>query len=372
MQVIPFAMERFQSRWENIVAFNLSESGVHPLPLHELANESQLQQLSQLSLGYNQTNGSVELREAIARLYPGSSAENILVTTGSSEANFLATLYLLEPGAELVFLLPNYMQIWGIARATGAAVKTFHLIPNQGRWHIDWDELEKALSPKTKMIAVCNPNNPTGAQISEDEIKMLCQAAAKFDAWILSDEVYRGAERSGEMTPSFWGHYDKVILTGGLSKAYGLPGLRIGWAVAPSEVIEKLWSYHDYTTICPNPISDFLARIALSAPKREHILERTRSIIRANFVILDAWLKSHEEIFEWVPPVAGAIAFIKYHLKINSLDFVTQLREKKSVLIVPGSHFLMENYLRIGFGSPADYLRNALDRVSEFLKELCN
>ncbi|HEX9975226.1 MAG TPA: aminotransferase class I/II-fold pyridoxal phosphate-dependent enzyme, partial [bacterium] len=164
----------------------------------------------------------------------------------------------------------------------------------------------------------------------------------------------------------------KVILTGGLSKAYGLPGLRIGWAVAPSEVIEKLWSYHDYTTICPNPISDFLARIALSAPKREHILERTRSIIRGNFVILDAWLKSHEEIFEWVPPVAGAIAFIKYHLKINSLDFVTQLREKKSVLIVPGSHFLMENYLRIGFGSPADYLRNALDRVSEFLKELCN
>lgn len=369
MQFIPFEMERFQSLWENVVAYNLSESGVHPLPLHELANENQLQQLSQLHLGYNQTNGSVELREAIARLYPGSSAENILVTTGSSEANFLATLYLLEPGAELVFMLPNYMQIWGIACSIGAAIKTFHLIPRQGRWHIDWEELEQALSPTTKMIAVCNPNNPTGGQISEDEINMICQAAAKFDAWILSDEVYRGAERSGEMTTSFWGQYEKVIITGGLSKAYGLPGLRIGWAVAPAAVTEQLWSYHDYTTICPNPISDFLAQIALSTPKREQLLERTRAIIRGNFASLDAWLRSHDGRFEWAPPAAGAIAFIKYHWNMPSLDLVTQLREQKSVLIIPGSQFLMENYLRIGFGSPADYLQHALARVSEFLDE---
>jgi aspartate/methionine/tyrosine aminotransferase len=370
MHIIPFEMERYQSLWENVVDYNLSESGVHPMQLKELVNQDQLDQLSRLNLGYNQTNGTAELRDTIAQLYPGASQENILVTTGSSEANFLATLRLIEPGDELIFMLPNYMQIWGIAPSFGAAVKTFRLVPRAGRWQVDWETLENVLSPKTKMIAVCNPNNPTGARLNQDEIEMICQAAEKFDAWILSDEVYRGAEQTGELTPSFWGRYEKVIITGGLSKAYGLPGLRIGWLVCPSELAEQLWSYHDYTTICPNPMSDFLGRIALTSPKREQILERTRTIIRTNFAVLDSWLKSHEGIFEYVPPVAGAIAFLKYHLEINSLDLVTQLREKKSVLIVPGQHFLMENYLRIGFGSPVDYLRKALERVSEFSDEL--
>ena len=369
MQFIPFEMERFQSRWEHVVDFNLSESGVHPLRLSELADEEQLRQASQLSLGYSQTNGTAALRNTIAQRYAGCSGENILVTTGSSEANFLATLFLLEPGDDLVFMLPNYMQIWGIAPSLGAAVKTFHLIPEQGRWHIDWREFENALSPKTKMIAVCNPNNPTGAQFNHNEIELICHAAAKVDAWILADEVYRGAEQSGESTPSFWGRYDKVIVTCGLSKAYGLPGLRIGWAVAPADVIEQLWSYHDYTTICPNPMSDFLAQIALTSPKREQILARSQTIIRTNYAILDAWLTSHQEIFEWIQPAAGAIALVKYHLNIASLDLVTQLRKRKSVLIVPGSHFLMENYLRIGFGCQSDDLKKALDRVSEFWDE---
>jgi len=369
MKFIPFEMERFQSRWEHVVAYNLSESGVHPLRLNEFASEDQLQQLSRLSLGYSQTNGSFALREAIARLYTGATVENILTTTGSSEANFLATLFLLEPGDELVFMLPNYMQIWGIAPSLGAAVKTFHLIPEQGRWQIDWRAFEAAVSPKTKLIAVCNPNNPTGAQLNQDEIERICYAAARVNAWILSDEVYCGAEQRGELTPSFWGHYEKTIITSGLSKAYGLPGLRIGWAIAPAELIDHLWSYHDYTTICPNPMSDFLAQIALTSPKREQILARSQTIIRTNYAILDAWLTSRQGVFEWIRPAAGAIALVKYHLNIASLDLVTQLRKRKSVLIVPGSHFLMENYLRIGFGSPADDLQNALDRVSEFLDE---
>lgn len=369
MQFIPFEMERYQSLWENVVDYNLSESGVHPMQLTELADQDQLDQLVRLNLGYNQTNGTAELRDTIAGLYPGASQENILVTTGSSEANFLSTLLLLQPEDELAFMLPNYMQIWGIASSLGAVVKTFPLVPEQGRWHIDWRTFENALSPKTKMIAICNPNNPTGAQLNHNEIELICHAAAKVNAWILSDEVYRGAEQSGELTPTFWGRYDKVIITCGLSKAYGLPGLRIGWAVAPPDLIEQLWSQHDYTTICPNPMSDLLAQIALTSPKREQILARSRTIIQTNYAMLETWLKSHEGIFEWIPPVAGAIAFVNYHLINKSLDLVTQLRDKKSVLIVPGSQFLMENYLRIGFGSPPEYLQKALDRVGEFLDE---
>jgi aspartate/methionine/tyrosine aminotransferase len=370
MHVEPFAMERFQSLWEFVVEYNLSESGVHPLKLEEIIQGRGLQDFLNVSIGYNQTNGTETLRSTIARLYPGATSQNILVTTGSSEANFLSSWALLKPGDELTLMLPNYMQIWGLANAFGTTVKPFYLIPKDGCWQIDLDELEKSVTPRTKLIAICNPNNPTGAQLSRDEIKRICDLAMKVNAWILSDEVYRGAERVGEITPTFWGEYDRVIITCGLSKAYGLPGLRIGWVVAPPDLAEKLWSYHDYTTICPNPISDYLARIALSLPHREKILERTKGIVRNNFKILDDWLKSHNGIFECIPPVAGAITIVKYNLKIKSIDFVTRLRKEKSVLLVPGEHFFMENYLRIGFGCRSEYLQKALDRIGELIPEM--
>ena len=367
MHIEPFAMERFQSLWENVVEYNLSESGVHPLNLEELIEESKIKDFLKIPIGYNQTNGTEALRSTIAKLYPGASIENILVTTGSSEANFLTNWALLEPGDEVALMLPNYMQIWGIASAFGADVKPFHLIPNDGRWQIDWDALTAAVSSKTKLIAICNPNNPTGAQLKRDEIKRICDLANKNNTWILSDEVYRGAERIGEIAPTFWGEYDKIIVTCGLSKAYGLPGLRIGWVVAPPDLVEKLWSYHDYTTICPNPISDCLARIALCSSNQEKILERTKGNVRTNFKILEDWLKSHDGIFDCIPPIAGAIALVKYNLNMKSIDLVRRLREEKNVLIVPGEHFFMENYLRIGFGCKSEYLRQALYRMGELV-----
>lgn len=367
MHVEPFAMERFQSLWENMVDYNLSESGVHPLKLEELIEETELNDILKIAIGYNQTNGTEALRATISKLYPGAAIENILITTGSSEANFLTSWALLEPGDELTLMLPNYMQIWGLAKAFSASVKPFHLIPKDSRWQIDWDEFEKSVTPDTKLIAICNPNNPTGATLNQDEIQRICDLAKKANAWILSDEVYRGAERDGEITPTCWGKYDKVIITCGLSKAYGLPGLRIGWLVAAPDLIEKLWSYHDYTTICPNPISDYLARMALSSPNREKILKRTKQIVRNNFKILEDWMESHDGIFECIPPKAGAIALVRYDLKMKSIELVTRLREEKSVLVVPGEHFFMENYLRFGFGSSPVILENALKRVSEFI-----
>ena len=367
MHIEPFEMERFQSLWENIVEYNLSESGVHPLKLEELLADADWNDFQKIPIGYNQTNGTAALRSIIAKLYPGAATKNILVTTGSSEANFLTTWALTDPGDEIALMLPNYMQIWGLANAFGAKVKTFHLIPKDGRWQIDWDEFEQAVTSKTRLIAICNPNNPTGAQLNRAEMERICAVANQVNAWIISDEVYRGAERIGELTPTFWGIYDKVIAVAGLSKAYGLPGLRIGWVVAPLDLVEKLWSYHDYTTICPNPLSDYLARIALSSPNREKILDRTRTIVRTNFKIFEDWTKSHDGVFECIPPMAGAITLVKYNLNIKSLELVTKLREQKSVLVMPGGHFFMENYLRFGFGCPPDYLKKALERISELL-----
>ncbi|MDZ7331238.1 MAG: aminotransferase class I/II-fold pyridoxal phosphate-dependent enzyme [candidate division KSB1 bacterium] len=370
MDIELFAMERFQSLWENVVDYNLSESGVHPLNLKELLHASEFEQISTIALGYNQTNGSEALRTTIAKLYSGATAANVLVTSGSAEANFLISWALLQPGDEVALMLPNYMQLWGLARSFGSRVKVFHLMPKDGRWQIDWDELDQAITPKTKLIAICNPNNPTGAQLNQNEIMRICELARKTDAWILADEVYRGAERDYQLTPSFWGRSDKVLAVAGLSKAYGLPGLRIGWIVGPAQLIEKIWSYHDYTTICANPISDFLATVALSSPNRERILERTRNIINHNYAVLEHWLKSYADIFEWIPPLAGAIALVKYAIDIKSVELVTRLRQQHSVLVVPGEHFLMENHLRFGFGSPADYLSNALDRISKFLSKI--
>ncbi|HDP98627.1 MAG TPA: aminotransferase class I/II-fold pyridoxal phosphate-dependent enzyme [bacterium] len=370
MRFLPFEMERYQSLWENIVDYNLSESGIHPLQLNELISNGSFTKIMETPLGYNQTNGSHELRELIAATYISASAENILVTTGSSEANFLITLRLLEPGDEIVIMLPNYMQIWGIARSIGARVVPFNLKPTEKRWQVDWSEFDSAITPKTKLIAICHPNNPTGALLSEQEIEKICATAQKSGAWILSDEVYRGAEAEGVLSASFWGRYEKVIVSGGLSKAYGLPGLRIGWIVAPPALIEELWAYKDYTTICPNPISDRLAQLALQPEKRAYLLSRGRNIVKKNFAVLNAWMQKHPAVFECIPPQAGAITLIKHHLAMSSNELALKLRTEKSVLIIPGEQFLMDGYIRIGFGCPQDYLRSALQRMSQLIEKI--
>jgi aspartate/methionine/tyrosine aminotransferase len=381
MKLEQFEMERMQSTWENIVKHNLSESGVHPVAIRELVTDTRdLEEMLQIELGYGQSNGTIELRNRIAALYPGASPDNILVTNGSSEANFLATWMLVEPGDEVVIMLPNYMQIWGVARGFGAEVKPFHLVEERD-WAPDLDELDKAVSSKTKLIAVCNPSNPTGAILSEDDMERIVAAARSRGAWLLADEVYRGAERGGAErggaerdesveTPSFWGRYEKVMSTNGLSKAYGLPGLRIGWMVSTPELAQKAWSYHDYTTIGPAMASDLLARIALRPEMRLKLLGRTRNIIRSNYPILKEWIDRHGDLFSVVDPKAGAIAYVRSNVRMNSLDFVTRLREEKSVLIVPGAHFRMGNYLRIGFGSSPEHLRAGLEQIDSFISEL--
>ena len=368
MKLEQFQMERMQSTWENLVRYNLSESGVHPVAIEDLIpDQSDRDELLKIELGYSQSNGTPELRRAIAAIYPGATVENVIATVGAAEANFLAGWKLTEPGDEIVMMLPNYMQLWGIVRAFGAELKPLPLI-EELEWAPDLDALERAVTPKTKLIALCNPNNPTGAILTEQEMERVVATARRANAWLLVDEVYRGAELERDITPSFWGMYEKLIVTSGLSKAYGLPGLRIGWIVSTPEFVADAWSYHDYTTIGPGPASDFLARVALRPENRSRLLDRTRRILNANYPILRDWAQGNDLSF--IQPQAGAIAYLRYHLDIGSLEFVNRLREEKSVLVVPGEHFLMGKYLRIGFGSNADYLREGLELISGFIEEL--
>jgi aspartate/methionine/tyrosine aminotransferase len=372
MQIEQFAMERMQSTWENRVDFNLSESGVHPMTPRELLENVDLERVLDQPLVYTQSNGTVALRSSIAALYDGASPEHVQVTNGGSEANYLCVWRLVEPGDEVILMVPNYMQTWGLARGFGAVVKPWPLIEDATarRWRPDLDALSTLITPKTRLVIICTPNNPTGATLSASELDAIAAIAHRHGAWVLSDEVYRGAELEDEETPSMWGRSDRVIVTSGLSKAYGLPGLRIGWIVAPPDFVASTWAYHDYTTIAPGALSDRLARVALDPARRPAILARTRRIVRENLPLLEAWLGAHAPMFSWIPPRAGAIVYTRYQYAINSTALVTRLRDEKSVLIVPGDHFGMDGYLRLGFGERPDYLQQGLDRLHALLTTL--
>ena len=372
MQLEQFDMERMQSTFENLVEFNLSESGVRALTPRELIEDAGgLDGLLDQPLVYSQSNGTIELRTAIAALYPGAGIDHVEVTNGGSEANFITTFRLIEPGDEVVMLVPNYMQTWGLARAFGATVREWRFIEDRaaGRWLVDLAALEALVNAQTRMIVICNPNNPTGARLTASELDGIARIADKHGAWILSDEVYRGAEIDGQETASMWGRSDRAIITSGLSKAYGLPGLRIGWIVAPPPLVAAFWSYHDYVTIAPGALSDRLARVALAPARRERLLERTRGILRTNLPLIEDWLRAAGG-FEWIAPEAGAIVYVRYGHAINSTALAHRVREEKSVLIVPGDHFGMDGYLRLGFGEPPAYNRTGLDRLREVLASL--
>ncbi|MGI9333278.1 MAG: aminotransferase class I/II-fold pyridoxal phosphate-dependent enzyme [Gammaproteobacteria bacterium] len=365
----PFVMERMMSKWENVVDYNLSESGVHPMLLDELLamNGQSAASLGDVLVNYPQANGSIELRDTISSLYDGANRDNVLVTVGAAEANFDTIHTLLAPGEEAVIMTPNYMQIWGVCKNLGVNVRDFHLLEERD-WAPDLDELEALVNPKTRLIAVCNPNNPTGRIMSEAEMDAIVAQAGRAGAWLLADEVYVGAERGGAPeTPSFYGRYDKVIAIGSMSKAYGLPGLRIGWAVGPADIVDDMWARHEYTTISTTMLSNHLANIALSPRVRPQVLARTRRFIDNGYPVLEQWMSDHGNMFKLYPSHASAIAFARYNMDINSTGLMERLRDEKSVLVVPGDHFGLDGCVRISFGLEHDYLTSALDRFHDLL-----
>ena len=368
----PFVMEHAMGKWETMVEYNLSESGVHPVTVRELLDESKerIDSLLNTELDYPQVNGNPGLRAHIAATYEGAEADNVLVTVGAAEANFITVNALTEPGDGAAVMVPNYLQVWGVAKNNGLDVRTFGLDRNNG-WCLDLDSLQAAVRPHTKLIAVCNPNNPTGCILTGDEMSAVVNAADSVGAWILADEVYAGAERlTDSVTPSFYGRYDKVIAIGSLSKAYGLPGLRIGWAAGPVDVLEEMWLRHDYAAITSTMLANQLAEVALSPAMRPRLLARTRRYIREGYPVLEKWLAEHSNMFSLTPPQAAAIAFVGYHLEVESEVLVNRLIDDKSVLVVPGDHFHVPRHLRISFGLPPDYLQSALERIHDTMMEV--
>ena len=369
-----FRMERYQSLYWHDVEHDLSESGVSPMTIRELLDDD-VASFPDVALGYPLSEGSPQTRANIAAWYDGATTDNVTVVNGGSEANFLTLWTLLGREDRLAFMVPNYMEGWGLGRAFGAGTDTFSLRQVDGKWALDLDELERAITPATKVVMVCNPDNPTGSVLSDAEMDAIVAAADRVGAWIVADEIYRGAEvDTDETTPTFWGRSDRVVITSGLSKAFAMPGLRIGWIVAHPEMVRRIWERHDYTTLTPGMVSDRLAAHAMRPDVRDRVLARTRSIVRENLPRLEEWIATHPE-FAYVRPTAGAITYVTYDLPIGSADLVERIRTEQSVLLVPGEMFGLDSEgdgrgLRFGYGYDIEHTVKGLERADEVLRTL--
>ncbi|HEY5425861.1 MAG TPA: aminotransferase class I/II-fold pyridoxal phosphate-dependent enzyme [Candidatus Tumulicola sp.] len=367
---VPFETERLLSTWENRVDYNLSESGVRPMTMRELIpDDGARESLADIELNYPQANGLPELRDRIATLYPGATRDNVLVTVGAIQANFTALLTVTDPGDDVAVMQPNYQQFWGLAQNLGRRLSTFALDPKRD-WQLDLAEVARAVTPATTLVAVVNPNNPTGRVMQPVERQAVIDAARSADAWLLADEVYAGTEhRTDEVTPTFYGGYDKVLAVNSMSKAYGLPGLRIGWIVGPADVVERMWAWQDYITICTTMLGNKLAAIALSPSVRPGILARTRHYVREGFENLERWANRRGDV-DVLAPDAAAISVVTYRHAIDSRELVRRLIAQQSTFVAPGALFGLENCLRVSFGLPAEYVNEGLRRLGKVLDSI--
>lgn len=366
MKIEEFSLERIQCLYENTVDINLSDSGVHHLTLRDVLDGEALEKVLTLPLGYGQCNGADDLRETIAAQYKDRKENQILVTNGSAEANMLMVMTMLSAGDELISITPNYLQIVGLARALGVIVKTVDLREDL-KWQPDLEELERAITPRTKMIALVHPNNPTGGLMDKETMHGIVNLARKHGLYLHSDEVYRGAEFADVTRDSFADLYEKCIVSNGMSKAMGLPGLRIGWLVGPQDDIYKAWQRKDYTSITTSAISQFVTNYILQPERKANLLQRNNDLLRENQVTLREWL-AETDCVKCRLPTATGMAYVRYGVPMNSTELVHEVRKTKSVMLLPGDVYGMDGFVRIGSGAEPNALREGLRRFTEYLR----
>jgi aspartate/methionine/tyrosine aminotransferase len=369
MQFQNFDLEQFQSQFERTVEYNLADSSVKGANVSDILAGEDAAPLLELPLFYPEVNGTELLRERIAALYPNAAANNVLVTVGAAQANSMICETMLEAGDEVIVVSPGYRQVWGLAWNLGCRVKEAQLRP-ENNWRLDLGELESLAGPKTRLISIVNPNNPTGSMLTREEMQRVVRLCQKTGAWLHADEVYNGTELNGDETPAFWGMYDKLLCVNSLSKAYGLAGLRIGWVVAAPETIEELWRRHEYVVIAASGPSMKLAEIALKPEKRKMLLERQKRLSREGHVLLEKWVARQEGRFSVQKAVATSIAFVRYHFDMPSVELANHIRKKASVLVAPGSQLGTENHLRITVGYEPAKINAALERIGAVAAEL--
>lgn len=371
MKIRDFGVEIWMNKYETKCELNLAETCVESLTVAELLDMAGTndiaQQLLPLKLTYGEIEGSVRLRTLVAGLYEKQKVENVITTHGAIGANALVHQTLVDRGDRVISVLPTYQQHYSIPESIGADTQILKLTEETG-FLPDLEELRKLATPGTKLIAINNPNNPTGSLMDRAYLEQIVEIARACGAWILCDEVYRGTDQEGDtgMTASIADLYEKGISTGSMSKTFSLAGLRLGWIVAPVELIHAVSVHRDYNTISVGMLDDHFAAIALES--KDKILERSHKITRTNLKIVSDWVDG-ELLISWIKPKSGTTALLKYDLPVSSEEFCLRLLEKTGVMLTPGSAMDMEGYLRIGYTNGEDILREGLKRISLFLKE---
>lgn len=372
MKFETFELERWMTAHEVTARYDLAESGIAPPTMGDLLALDRagktLDTLLGTKLGYSEACGSLALREALAALYTATTPDEILVTTGAIEANYLLFNVLLEPGDTAIVVYPAYQQLYAVPAGLGATVKRWELREEEG-YAFDIDALERLLDDRTKVVVINSPHNPTGSVMSPAELRRVHDLCAERGIWLVSDEAYRWLQFSGdEPAPPARSLGGRAISVGTLSKGLGLPGLRIGWLAAPAEIVRQCWALRDYITLSPGKLSDALTVLALE--HREVLLERTRKIALENFATLTDFMEDHADLLSWTPPRGGLLALPRYQFDLPSYEFSNRLVAEHGVMLAPGAAFGQEHHFRIGFGPAPDYFRAGLDVVSGYLRGL--
>lgn len=369
MKIRPFGVEQWMNEYETRCEHNLAETCVESLTLAELADltghgDNLAELLAPLRMTYGAIEGSNRLRSAVAALYDDQDGANVLITHGAVGANHLVHHTLVEPGDRVVSVLPTYQQHYSIPESLGADVQILPL-READAWLPDLDELRRLVRGGAKLVAINNPNNPTGSLMDRPMLQEVVQICRDAGAWLLCDEVYRGIDQDEPgSTVSVADLYERGISTGSMSKAFSLAGLRLGWVVGPKDLLDQLTVHRDYSTISVGVVDDTLATLAL-----EHagtILERNRALVRANLTTLADWVEAEPGI-DWVKPRSGTTALLRYDLPITSRELCVRLLQETGVMLTPGSALDTEGYLRIGYANNPQVLADGLPLLSDFL-----
>lgn len=356
-------------RYYFAVDADIGSSGVQDFRFSELRAllGMELGELDELVFQDSQTLGGTALREALGRRFAAGHAERVMVTHGSSEANFLLMHSLLRPGDEVVALAPVYPQLAAVAASIGCRMRAWPLRPERG-WRPDIEEGCALITPRTRMVIVNFPHNPTGCTLEPAELDALVAAARRAGAWLAWDAAFAELTYDAPPLPDPALSYERAVSMGTLSKAYGLPGLRVGWCVAPPAVLEGMVHLRDYLTLHLSPLVELVAERAVTHGDRIVALRAAQA--RANRARVDAWIAVQEGRVSWTLPAGGVCGFPHLHGVDDVEAFCQALAEERGVLLVPGTCFGIPGHVRLGFGRGADELERGLDRLGEALRQV--
>jgi capreomycidine synthase len=345
---------------------DISSSGVHPYTMREVRGllDLRLDELDALTFRDSRSTGDPDLRAAIASRWGKGDPRGVMATNGSSEALFLLMHALLRPGDEVVVLEPAYHSPHAIARAIGCRVIGWPLRFEAG-FRPDLDLLTDLLSPRTRMLVVNFPHNPTGTSVDADAQSAIVAAAASVGAYLVWDAVFADLSLAGDPLPDASLLYERAVTVNTLSKSYGLPGLRVGWLLAPEPVIQSCVTIRDYTTLALSPLVEFVAQRAVE--RADRLLAPRLAEARANLEVVRRWVGHLGGRVEWVPPDAGVVAFPRLVGLADDRALCQRLMDRYGVLLVPGACFSSAGHVRLGFGVPVEQLRRGLDAVSDVL-----